>query len=209
MRRALFSATFENCLHKSQARPPFSAATCFTKCYFFLHLRLKYSGVFTEQRQSQNKQKSKMFQRKAKLRLVRRHVSQDLAAFCQPWIASTRSPPLLRKRKTVFFFVAVDLGDRVSFFCFFLLHLSSSPRNFLSTAPLNERHGTQRTNRGGLGFLPSVAAETFSPIPPHSDPPPLSSLSSMAQGFAVALFVESRGAGVRGPTEDEALKSRK
>lgn len=82
---------------------------------------------------------------------------------------------------------------------------------------------TQNTkNQWGLGFVPSVVAEirpklsrssatdccfklqTFSASPRLTLPPELHSWR-----FAVTLFMESRGAGVRGVTKDEALNSRK
>lgn len=144
---------------------------------------------------------SKRFQRKAKLRLVRRNVLQDFAAFSQPWVTSTRSPPVLQKRKTVFLLRWILGRGSV----FFFLNLSSSLRNFLSTARLNERHGTQRTN-GDLGFLALCGCRDLLPHPPPDSPLPPVLHSSR---FAVTLFMESRGAGVRGLTEDEALKSRK
>lgn len=128
----------------------------------------------TEISHSQNKQMSKIFQRKAKLRLVRRNVLQDFAAFSQPWISSTRSPPLLQKRKTVF--CCSGSWEQAQFFFSKPLILSEE----LSVHSTSERKTRNTKNQRGLGFLPSVVAETFSPIPPRL-PPFL--LFSIAQGL--------------------------
>lgn len=106
-----------------------------------------------------------------------------------------------------------EKGWLVSFF----LNLPDSPRNFLSAACLNERHGTQRTNQDLVSCPlclqrcgPTVSIQcyfqlqTFSASARLALPPVLHS-----SRFALTLFMESRGAGVWGVTKDEALKSRK
>lgn len=144
---------------------------------------------------------SKRFQRKAKLRLVRRNVLQDFAAFSQPWITSTRSPPVLQKRKTVFLLRWI-LGRGSVFFFSQPLILSEE----LSVHSTSERKTRNTKNQWGLGFsCPLWLQRPSPPSPPDSPLPPVLHSSR----FAVTLFMESRGAGVRGLTEDEALKSRK
>lgn len=93
---------------------------------------------------------NEILKRQAKLRLVRRSVLRDLAVFSQTCIATTLSPQLLLKRKTVLSFVVVNPGKRVVWSEFFFRNHSQSLRNFLLEANLNERHETQRTSQDSV-----------------------------------------------------------
>lgn len=162
---------------------------------------------------------SKILKRQAKLRLVRRSVLRDFAEFSQTCIASTLSPQLLLKRKTVLSFVVVDPGKRVVWSELFFFPKPLTVSEELFTRSISERRYATKTrnakNQSGLGSPPCVAAEIrancLTPVqqtavsdcrPSQRPPDSLFLLSSTAEGLLSPCSRKAEVLAFRGVTKD-------